>query len=569
MTRHHRPIAALVAGVLLVAACGGSGGDDEATESTRRPRRTTTTDAPERSTAPDVTESTERPEATEPPTTVAADGGLIRSDGTVDEAAFDALSAEHAALPEAEQRARAADLDRRVERQMWTLAGMDDALGGSAAADEVFAGLYAQYAAEVEAVRQQPIELVGLRSTSPHVDEAFGAGLVGTLLLQGFGGKALIEQTNTGTRGFGTANGLTMLATDDRVTIGFDHKTSYGGADLTIHTTNDFQVCPDANGMVEVTSTSDVHASAGAAAGIQAKVEVRSLFQLDDNADVAENSYSRHIEYTKTAGGSSKVMDITTGLDGRNTLTFASWFGSVEFFQETFALGSLVGLLANAFNLLAAQAAWESGRCIDLQTAVSAGPTGLDPNASVTITARPRVKADGSNPGGTVSALLSGGEVAVDPSSTPLPADAEFTYTAPGERDKTGQVSLESRSKRGVGKAVINFDTKSKSAFAATGGGGDWAATGTICDLEQTFELSGTGLTVTTFPVDAAGGAYLLGGNAGGAEWSGEGTYTVALAADGRSGTLTISGTNTVHSPFGDYSDVAEASFTLTAIEPC
>jgi hypothetical protein len=296
---------------------------------------------------------------------------------------------------------------------------------------------------------------------------------------------------------------------------------------------------------------------------------VRSRFQLDDNAEVAESSYSRHIEYTKTGAGSSKVMDITTGPDGQNTLTFASWFGSAEFFQETFALGSLVGLLANAFNQLAAQAGWESGRCIDLQTAVSAGPTGLDPSASVTITARPRVKADGTPAGGTVMALLTGGEVAVDPSSTPLPADAEFTYTAPSERDKTGQVSLESRSKRGVGKAAINFDTKATRAFAATGGGGEWVATGTICDLEQSFELSGTGLTVTTFPADAIGGGYLLTGNAGGVEWSGAGTYAIALAADGLSGTLTLTGTNTVHSPLGDYSDVAEASFALTAIDPC
>lgn len=66
---------------------------------------------------------------------------------------------------------------------------------------------------------------------------------------------------------------------------------------------------------------------------------------------------------------------------------------------------------------------------------------------------------------GIVTALLSGGETAVDPSSTPLPADAEFTHTAPGVRDKTGEVSLESRSKRGVGRAQITLDTDQPKAY--------------------------------------------------------------------------------------------------------
>ena len=51
------------------------------------------------------------------------------------------------------------------------------------------------------------------------------------------------------------------------------------------------------------------------------------------------------------------------------------------------------------------------------------------------------------------------GEKSVDPSSTPIPVDAEFEYGAPDEPNKTGTVSLEARSKRGIGRVDIKFDT--------------------------------------------------------------------------------------------------------------
>ena len=44
---------------------------------------------------------------------------------------------------------------------------------------------------------------------------------------------------------------------------------------------------------------------------------------------------------------------------------------------------------------------------------------------------------------------------------------------------------------------------------------------------------------------------------------------TVALAADGQSGMMTLQGVNTIHSPLGDYSDAGVATFTLAAVDPC
>ena len=128
-------------------------------------------------------------------------------------------------------------------------------------------------------------------------------------------------------------------------------------------------------------------------------------------------------------------------------------------FATNTTLASLFGLLIQEFVLDAAKEGYTSGRCVEIGYGVSPGTTGLEPGSSATITARPRGKQDGVPTGGTVQALLSAGEKSVDPSSTPIPVDAEFEYGAPDEPNKTGTVSLEARSKRGIGRVDIKFDT--------------------------------------------------------------------------------------------------------------
>lgn len=106
-------------------------------------------------------------------------------------------------------------------------------------------------------------------------------------------------------------------------------------------------------------------------------------------------------------------------------------------------------------------------------------------------------------------------------------------------------------------------------AFKATGGGGEWSAKGTICNIAKPFSLSGTGLTVKMTPTGASGGSYILSGNAGGVSWSGGGTYAVRRDRDGQSGTLTMKGTNTIQTPRGTFSGTGTADFALTRIPPC
>ena len=114
----------------------------------------------------------------------------------------------------------------------------------------------------------------------------------------------------------------------------------------------------------------------------------------------------------------------------------------------------------------------------------------MEPGSTSTITAPPRSRIDGTPTGGTVTATLTAGAASVDPTGTKVPADATFTYTAPDETNKTGTVSLEARSKRGVAKASIDFDTAG--GYTASGGT-EVTFSGTVADLAAPFTLTGAG----------------------------------------------------------------------------
>jgi hypothetical protein len=145
-------------------------------------------------------------------------------------------------------------------------------------------------------------------------------------------------------------------------------------------------------------------------------------------------------------------------------------------------------------------------------------------------------KTDGGPAKGTVSAVLSNGGAEVQPSSTPVPADAQFAYTAAPERDQQATVALEARSKRGVGRATIDFDTKAKGYTASYSGDG-LTITGTIDDLGAPFITNGTfpggTATFTHIPNDERSGSLEVGGRGSGAQLSGGGTYTIVDNADG------------------------------------
>ena len=148
--------------------------------------------------------------------------------------------------------------------------------------------------------------------------------------------------------------------------------------------------------------------------------------------------------------------------------------------------------------------------------------------------------------GGTVQALLSAGANSVDPSSTPIPVDAEFEYGAPDEPNKTGTVSLEARSKRGVGRVDISFDTK-QTAYLVDAMWGDFTLNGSICEAGRPFRLDATssdGSLIMNFTwTGETAGSIEFAGNVDVAVITGTGTFVVEL--DGEGGTLSIVTTGT------------------------
>ena len=99
------------------------------------------------------------------------------------------------------------------------------------------------------------------------------------------------------------------------------------------------------------------------------------------------------------------------------------------------------------------------------------------------------------------------------------------------------EVSLEARSKRGIGKATINFDTK-PSGYTASYSGGGISITGTIPDLSKPFTTEGvfTGGSTTfqhTPSSDRAGAINFNSPCGPGCVLSGSGSYTIDENDDG------------------------------------
>ena len=88
------------------------------------------------------------------------------------------------------------------------------------------------------------------------------------------------------------------------------------------------------------------------------------------------------------------------------------------------------------------------------------------------------MKSDGAAAGGTVTATLNGG-ASLQPASGKVKADAKYGYTGPEKKNETASIDFESRSKRGVGKASLAFDTKSGRPYSMEGGAGDFHGVGT------------------------------------------------------------------------------------------
>lgn len=475
----------------------------------------------------------------------AAAGELV-TDGVADVDAIEAFLSAHSALSEAEQQTQAASLDAETERRLWTLSGLEEALGGPEAADAAFEAHGQALLAAVEEAAGTPIVLTqggagtsraGRLAAAAYEGPTIGEGLFGGLMSVSLTSGAVVEATNTqsptGTEAFGS-NG-TISGDTGYVEMNLDFVHTDKGVTTRLVIKIDVSPCPDTTGKFEAHANVYVTATTtDGLAGQSGELDVRVQGQVDDDARVASSDVEFDMSWDQT-GSSGDSLGSASGAVGDTVttaleVTAATGPGGQTLSTDTSRLGLVLALMIKEKLVEAAAKGWESGRCVTLEPTASPGPRGLDPDETSTLTAAPRSKIDGQAAGGTVTATLSSGGAAVSPSGTKVPADATFTYTAPGERNKTGTVDFEARSRRGVARASITLDTEG-GGWVASGGGPQVAVTGLVADLAAPFTLTGTGegftVTYSYSPTSETAGTMTYTGSGAGFTMSGSGTYTI------------------------------------------
>jgi hypothetical protein len=259
--------------------------------------------------------------------------------------------------------------------------------------------------------------------------------------------------------------------------------------------------CPAPDGTFKIEAVIDVKANKGGA-GQNARMELKIDGVVGDDAALASKTVSNRIEWADFGGGTGQYIDMTmTGETGTENATVNRQSRQLteSFANASALLGAMMGALVAWQLVAAAEDAWTSGRCVNLKVTPSAGPSDLTPSQVVNVLAEPRSKIDGQPTGGTVTATLTAGEASVEPNGSPVPADANSTYTAAGERDKTGTVSYEARSRRGIGRTDVTFSTSKPAAYLVVGGLDDWQVNMVVCDVMQPFTLEAPGIGSAAF----------------------------------------------------------------------
>jgi hypothetical protein len=462
--------------------------------------------------------------------------------------------------------------------------GMEQALGGEQQAVAALAAISAGFErsataaqAEVPRLIQASFDGNGFDAGVMGVGYGLFGGLISTGMLGSLSNEQVTELASKGPLKFdhtdGSAElGITQAGIDTALDQKIDEKGMTGRVKTKIH----LDACPDANGKLTVTIQTESQMSAGGRSGL-VKITYRRERWLDDDANLtneAAEDFQNEMTGDAGAGGKLSVAErYTTGRDGQQTGGVTSQQGFDIFHiddarhTEQLRTGTMqmLRLLADAMLLgFTGDPPYETGRCVDLQ--VRADPskrTGARPNTAYTLFANPRSRLDGAPAGGTVTATLDGAST-LNP-TTKVKADARFDYANPSKKNETATVSFEARSRRGIGRATLAFDTKEIRGYRVVGGQNDFSVNQVVCSLTEPFDLKSNVGIVMHMSGGEGGGSYTVSGRAAGVAWGGNGRYTVAL--DGGGGKLNARGTATIDSPAGRFSDSVEPTFTLTPVE--
>jgi hypothetical protein len=355
----------------------------------------------------------------------------------------------------------------------------------------------------------------------------FGGLMVAVLVPDG-----AVSATNT-TTVEGTQSIPSGTITADAGYVGVTHNFSYTnkGVTTTLKTNFELKPCPDPDGRFSLHGKLDVTVTTGSGARASGVLDVNVVGRVGDDAQLVSSDF----EFTMSESTSSGSLATVSGAVGDTVKTRMEYktggAANDDLGRGTTALGLVFAMMVRESLVDAARKGWESGRCVLLKATTQPGKrTGLEPSTSLKLTAEPRSKVDGAPTGGTVKATMNG-STSVNPSGTKVKADATFAVVAPREKNQKATVSLEARSRRGVGRAEVGVDTKAAS-YTASGKAGNITFSGTVADLTKPFMISGAGgaklsFSYTPGSADGRSGAMTYTGTVGSFRLTGGGNYTI------------------------------------------
>lgn len=494
---------------------------------------------------------------------------------------YSELLAGFAGLSPEARLATIAEHDLASARMLWSASGVDDALGGADAADAVFTDAFTRLRADADAFDPAAPGIVLAATTQGNVAEAHGAGIFTGMLVSDLLTKAGLAATKDGATGnasqdFGKGGTITIDArADGTTTTTLDLTTEYQGVTITVSVSSEVDPCPDPDGWVEPRGVYEVVIEGPDGTGNVTQVEVAMNILVNDEAEIAMSDYSHHTVYVAkpkpTSGGafdmSGGAVDFSRDESGAFTIAERAGWADDAFLTDAVRTGEFLSQWVASSLEKAVEGGWKDGRCIDLRATPSAGPTGLDPGAEVSLVAAPIATRDGRPAGGTVTAELASGGASVSPSGTKVPAEATFGYVAPPRQDESGTVRLESRSKRGIGMREITFDTSAQH-YAISGGSGVYAGSGEWCAGAEAFSVTG-GTVSTVLTLDGPeGGSIQYVGADGSGGWNGGGTFTVSYR-ENVPVSLSVGYAGMRYTPAGVFPDTASVTFALTPKSSC
>lgn len=455
---NRRSIAVVVVMALGVAACGGSGtggGDTAGGDTVGDPVVAPATAAP--SSDPTTDDPTTDDPASLPATEVDPDQLTQLATSLVEELA----GADVATL---EDRARAAAVE--LELELAEVSGLAESLGGRDAARLALSDAWAPIIEQARAVED---DLAGVRfegasaTAGPSVEMGLFAGyLAATLGIEGALSQVQSFPPGSQPQSEEIAPGVTVTVGPDSAQLEVVQEVTINGVRTTLKLTTKAVACPGPDGRLRVDTAMDVRAEHNGR-GQTARLEVAVEFQLDDDANVETNEIETRLQLADH-GGSARGQFVDTTLripfdGGPSTVRVNRTGGAVtkQLVETAVSTQTIFGLLGLGPKK-AVERHIDSGVCVTLTATANPGTT-LPPRGNATISVTSISRKDGAPTGGSYRGIITAGRGQLDPSDTKVPADATLSFTAPDTAGESSTVSLEARSRRGVGRTTITFNT--------------------------------------------------------------------------------------------------------------